>query len=74
MIPQYLVHSNFGWILFFIVETIVFQMALIEEQQSAINNLKTNLMDELNERGILSDPECQKVLDRHKKVGSMEAM
>lgn len=49
-------------------------MALIEEQQSAINNLKTNLMDELNERGILSDPECQKVLERHKKVDSMEAM
>ncbi|XP_078310950.1 uncharacterized protein LOC111136197 isoform X3 [Crassostrea virginica] len=43
------------------------EMALIEEQQSAINNLKTNLMDELNERGFLSDPECQKVLARHKK-------
>lgn len=43
-------------------------MALIEEQQAAINNLKSNLIDELSERGILSDPECQKVLDRHKQV------
>lgn len=43
-------------------------MALIEEQQAAINNLKSNLIDELSERGILSDLECQKVLDRHKQV------
>ncbi|XP_052705818.1 limbin-like isoform X1 [Crassostrea angulata] len=43
------------------------EMALIEEQQAAINNLKSNLIDELSERGILSDPECQKVLDRHKQ-------
>ncbi|XP_061180109.1 trichohyalin-like [Saccostrea echinata] len=43
------------------------EMALIDEQQAAINNLKSNLMDELNERGILSDPECQKVLERHRQ-------
>ncbi|XP_056006535.1 trichohyalin-like isoform X2 [Ostrea edulis] len=43
------------------------ELALIEEQQAAINNLKSNLIDELSERGILSDPECQKVLDRHKQ-------
>ncbi|KAJ8317460.1 hypothetical protein KUTeg_005364 [Tegillarca granosa] len=42
------------------------EMAKIEEQQKAINNLKANLMDDLNARGILSDPECQAILQRHK--------
>ena len=43
-------------------------MAKIEEQQKAIHNLKSNLMDDLNDKGILSDPQCQKVIEMHQKV------
>ncbi|RUS90472.1 hypothetical protein EGW08_001740, partial [Elysia chlorotica] len=43
------------------------EMARIEEQQKAINSLKANLMDDLNARGILSTPECEKVLNVHKE-------
>ncbi|KAL8610097.1 hypothetical protein ACOMHN_024563 [Nucella lapillus] len=43
------------------------EMTQIEEQQKAINNLKANLMDDLNERGILSTPECERILDIHKQ-------
>ncbi len=42
-------------------------MARIEEQQKAIFSLKTNLMDDLNEKGLLSDPECQRVLEQHQR-------
>ena len=42
-------------------------MARIEEQQKAIHNLKSNLMDDLNDKGILSDPECQRVIEIHQK-------
>ena len=42
-------------------------MAKIEEQQKAIHNLKSNLMDDLNDKGILSDPECQRVIKVHQK-------
>ena len=44
-------------------------MAKIEEQQKAIHNLKSNLMDDLNEKGVLSDPECQRVIQIHQQVG-----
>ncbi|XP_005098587.1 myosin-9 isoform X2 [Aplysia californica] len=43
------------------------EVAKIEEQQKAINNLKANLMDDLNARGILSTPEMEKILDIHKQ-------
>ncbi|XP_076460984.1 limbin-like [Babylonia areolata] len=43
------------------------EMTQIEEQQKAINNLKANIMDDLNERGILSTPECDLILDTHKQ-------
>ncbi|GFO40994.1 limbin, partial [Plakobranchus ocellatus] len=43
------------------------EMARIEEQQKAINSLKANLMDDLNARGILSTPECEKILSIHKE-------
>ncbi|CAH1782700.1 unnamed protein product [Owenia fusiformis] len=43
------------------------EMVKIEEQQKAIHNLKSNLMDDLNERGVLSDPECQRVIETHQK-------
>ncbi|GFS14925.1 limbin, partial [Elysia marginata] len=43
------------------------EVARIEEQQKAINSLKANLMDDLNARGILSTPECEKVLNVHKE-------
>ncbi|ELT95533.1 hypothetical protein CAPTEDRAFT_186105 [Capitella teleta] len=43
------------------------EMARIEEQQKAIHNLKSNLMDDLNEKGILSDPECQRVIEIHQQ-------
>ena len=43
-------------------------MAQIEEQQKAIYNLKSSLMDDLHEKGMLSDPACQKVLEKHQKV------
>ena len=42
-------------------------MAKIEEQQKAIHNLKSNLMDDLNDKGILSDPECQRVIEVHQR-------
>lgn len=50
---------------------ILWQMARIEEQQKAINNLKANLMDDLNARGILSTPECEHILDVHRQVQSV---
>lgn len=43
-------------------------MAQIEEQQKAINNLKVNLMDELTDRGVLSSPECERIIETHKEV------
>ncbi|KAI8789816.1 trichohyalin, partial [Biomphalaria glabrata] len=43
------------------------EMAKIEEQQKAINNLKANLLDDLNSRGILSTPECERIILRHKQ-------
>lgn len=44
------------------------QLAKMEQQQKAINNLKLNLMDDLTDRGVLSNPECQRVIDVHKQV------
>nr|KAG5698070.1 hypothetical protein BaRGS_016718 [Batillaria attramentaria] len=44
------------------------EMTKIEEQQKAINSLKANLMDDLNERGILSTPECERILQVHKEM------
>ena len=43
-------------------------MAKIEEQQMAIHNLKTSLIDDLNARGVLSDPETNAVIRRHQEV------
>ncbi|KAK7110982.1 hypothetical protein V1264_014771 [Littorina saxatilis] len=43
------------------------EMTQIEQQQKAINNLKAKMMDDLNERGILSTPECERILDVHKQ-------
>ncbi|XP_052251546.1 trichohyalin-like isoform X1 [Dreissena polymorpha] len=43
------------------------ELAKIEEQQRAIHNLKTNLIDDLNSRGVLSDPETQAVIKRHQE-------
>ncbi|XP_046570165.1 LOW QUALITY PROTEIN: limbin-like [Haliotis rubra] len=43
------------------------EMAQIEEQQKAINNLKVNLMDELTDRGVLSSPECERIIETHKE-------
>ena len=47
--------------------TFCFQVAQIETQQKAIHDLKANLMDDLNQRGVLSDPECQRVLQIHQE-------
>ncbi|KAL3864064.1 hypothetical protein ACJMK2_005770 [Sinanodonta woodiana] len=41
------------------------QIARIEEQQRAIHNLKSNLINDLSDRGILSNPECQAFLNKH---------
>ncbi|XP_052773636.1 trichohyalin-like isoform X2 [Mya arenaria] len=43
------------------------ELAKIEEQQRAIHNLKTNLIDDLNSRGVLTDPETQAVIKRHQE-------
>jgi len=43
------------------------QLAKIEEQQRAIHSLKTSLIDDLNQRGVLSDPETQAVIRRHQE-------
>ncbi|KAK3595846.1 hypothetical protein CHS0354_014668 [Potamilus streckersoni] len=41
------------------------QLAKIEEQQRAIHGLKSNLINDLSDRGILSNPECQAFLNKH---------
>ena len=51
----------------------VCQMAKIEEQQKAIHNLKSSLMDDLNDKGMLSDPDCQRVLQIHQQVSYQHA-
>ncbi|XP_074642074.1 uncharacterized protein LOC141899588 [Tubulanus polymorphus] len=43
------------------------ELAKIEEQQKAINNLKSSLMDDLTDRGVLSNPECQRVIEIHQQ-------
>lgn len=44
------------------------ELAKIEEQQRAINNLKSNLLDDLNARNLLDDTETQKILLSHKQA------
>ncbi|XP_066278438.1 limbin-like isoform X2 [Branchiostoma lanceolatum] len=43
------------------------ELATIEEQREALNKLTTNLVDELSDKGVLTDPECKKVIEQHKK-------
>ncbi|KAI8485936.1 smoothened signaling pathway [Branchiostoma belcheri] len=43
------------------------ELATIEEQREALNKLTTNLVDELSDNGVLTDPECKKVIEQHKK-------
>ncbi len=43
------------------------QMAKMEEQQKAIYNLKSNLMDDLSDKGILTNPECARILEAHQR-------
>ena len=42
-------------------------MARIEEQQKAINDLKKNLMEDLNQNGVLDNPQCRQVIEEHEK-------
>jgi len=44
------------------------QITRIKDQQQKINDLKANLMDDLNERGILDNQECQEIIQRYKQV------
>ena len=57
----------------YLISCDVFQLAKIEEQQAAIHNLKTSLIDDLNARGVLSDPDTQKVIQRHQKVDTVSS-
>lgn len=41
-------------------------MSEIDEKQRAINDLKANLIDDLNERGVMSDIEAEQCLDQHR--------
>ncbi|XP_070539651.1 limbin-like isoform X2 [Ptychodera flava] len=43
------------------------ELATIEDQQKALNNLKMNMMDELTDKGLLSNPEGKKIIDEHQK-------
>ncbi|XP_077991891.1 uncharacterized protein LOC144446076 [Glandiceps talaboti] len=43
------------------------ELATIEEQQKALNNLKMNMMDELTDNGIISNPEGRKIIEEHQK-------
>lgn len=43
------------------------ELAKIDEQQRAIHNLKANLIDDLNARGVLTDPQTQAVIKRHQE-------
>ncbi|OWF43866.1 trichohyalin-like [Mizuhopecten yessoensis] len=43
------------------------ELSKIEDQQKAINDLKMNLMDDLNERGVLGNQECQEIIERYKE-------
>ena len=45
----------------------VLQVSKMESQQKAIHELKASLLDELNQNGKLSDPDCQKVLRIHQE-------
>ena len=47
------------------------QMASIENQQRAIESLQSNLKADLDSKGVLSDPDCQKVLLLHQQVSAM---
>ena len=47
------------------------QMARIEEQQMAIHNLKSNIMEDLTDKGVLSGSDCQKVIELHQQVGNV---
>ena len=42
-------------------------MARIMRQQQAIHELKTNLLDDLSEKGALSDTKCQRVIELHRR-------
>lgn len=55
-------------IAFYSFHFLLVKMTKIEEQENAINKLKANLMDDLTERGLLSDPECKRILQIHKEV------
>ena len=41
-------------------------MTEIDEKQRAINELKANLLDDLSERGVMSDIEAEQCLEEHK--------
>lgn len=42
------------------------QLSEIDENQKAINKLKANLVDDLNDRGVLSDYEAEQCLEQHR--------
>ncbi|XP_063433599.1 limbin-like [Mytilus trossulus] len=44
------------------------ELAKIEQQQKAINNLKTNLLEDLNSRDLLNDTETQKIIQSHRQA------
>ncbi|XP_033757199.1 myosin heavy chain, striated muscle-like isoform X2 [Pecten maximus] len=43
------------------------ELSKIQEQQKAINDLKMNLMDDLNERGVLGNQECHDIIERYRE-------
>lgn len=42
------------------------ELTEIDEKQRAINELKANLIDDLNDRGVMSDIEAEQCLEQHK--------
>lgn len=40
-------------------------MARIEEQQRAIHELKSSLVSELEDQGMLADPQCRALIEQH---------
>ncbi|XP_013387962.1 trichohyalin-like [Lingula anatina] len=43
------------------------ELSKIDQQQKAIFNLKSSLMEELNTQGVMSDPDTQRVLEKHQE-------
>ena len=54
---KHIVHSFF-----------ISQIAEINKQQRALGQLQTSIIDDLDEKGVLVDPETKEILKQHQEV------